>query len=157
VIGVKAWLNNLSLKLGIAGVMLLSSPWAYAVEQAAKSVDKGLGHSSAEQMLKMVLGLILVLCIIFALAWLMRRYGAMGFGGSGELRAVAGVAVGQKERVVLLQVGRRQILVGVAPGRVDMLHAIEKGEEIELSQEPQTVGKQFADKLKASMSRLEKQ
>jgi len=156
VIGVKLGLNNLSLKLGVAGVMLLSSPWAQAVEQVAKTADKGLGHSSAEQMLKMVLGLIFVVILIFALAWLMRRYGAMGFGGSGDLRAVAGVAVGQKERVVLLQVGKRQILVGVAPGQVNMLHAIEKGDEIELSQEQQTAGKQFADKLKASMSRLEK-
>lgn len=152
----KLGLNNLSLKLGVAGVMLLSSPWAQAVEQVAKTADKGLGHSSAEQMLKMVLGLIFVVILIFALAWLMRRYGAMGFGGSGDLRAVAGVAVGQKERVVLLQVGKRQILVGVAPGQVNMLHAIEKGDEIELSQEQQTAGKQFADKLKASMSRLEK-
>jgi flagellar protein FliO/FliZ len=34
------------------------------------------------------------------------------------------VAVGAKERAVLVQVGRQQLLLGVAPGRVNTLHVL---------------------------------
>lgn len=136
--------------------MMCCSPLLFAAEEAAQEVEKTLPHSSAEQMLKMVLGLMFVLLLIFGLAWLMRRFGALGIGGSGAMRAVAGVSVGQKERVVLVQVGERQILVGVAPGQVNMLHAIEKGEELDVSQDKPVAASQFSEKLKASMSRLDK-
>jgi flagellar protein FliO/FliZ len=41
--------------------------------------------------------------------------------GSGDLRVVAGLAVGPRERVVLMQVGAQQVLLGVTPGSVRML------------------------------------
>ncbi|HHJ80199.1 MAG TPA: flagellar biosynthesis protein FliO, partial [Candidatus Tenderia electrophaga] len=70
------------------------------------------------------------------------------------LKTIAGVSVGQKERVVLVQIGERQILVGVAPGQVNMLYALEKGDEVSVSDDaPKSA---FAEKFKQSLTRLEK-
>jgi hypothetical protein len=44
--------------------------------------------------------------------------------GPGAIEILADVAVGAKERAVLVQVGRQQLLLGVAPGRVNTLHVL---------------------------------
>jgi flagellar protein FliO/FliZ len=50
---------------------------------------------------------------------------------------LADVPLGQKERAVLLKVGAQQILLGVAPGRVNTLHVL--AEPIEIAK-PSTGG-----------------
>jgi flagellar protein FliO/FliZ len=51
-----------------------------------------------------------------------------GFGNrvSGAIDVIADIPLGAKERAVLLKVGQKQILVGVAPGRVNLLHVLEE-------------------------------
>lgn len=95
-------------------------------------------------------GLILVLAIIIGLAWAVRRFGRFGPQGGGALRIVGGLSMGARERVVLLQAGETQILVGVAPGRVQTLHVLDK--PVEPGSQPP--GEQvFADRLKQVLSR----
>lgn len=138
----------------IAPVLSLLPGLALAQGQADK-VQNSLPHTSAEQMIKMVLGLLFVLLLIFLLAWLFKRYLGGGVISNASLKAIAGVSVGQKERVVLVQVGERQLLLGVAPGQVNMLYPLEKGEEIKL---PETHGKSpFAEKLRQSLTRMDPQ
>jgi flagellar protein FliO/FliZ len=66
----------------------------------------------------------LVLAVIFAAAWLLRRMRGFGKTGTGALDVIADLPVGQKERAVLIRVGTTQILLGVAPGRVSTLHVL---------------------------------
>jgi flagellar protein FliO/FliZ len=49
---------------------------------------------------------------------------------------IADIPLGQKERAVLLKVGKAQILIGVAPGRVNTLHVL--AEPIDLTSPPTT-------------------
>jgi len=128
---------------------------AQAQEKADK-LQRTMPHATAEQMIKMVLGLLFVLFMIFLLAWLFKKYVGVGVTSSASLKAVAGVSVGQKERVVLVQVGERQILVGVAPGQVNMLYSLEKDDEIKFAGKSQAKNP-FAEKLKQSLTRMEKQ
>ncbi|MCX7628585.1 MAG: flagellar biosynthetic protein FliO [Methylophilaceae bacterium] len=72
--------------------------------------------------LQMLLGLGLVLALIAATAWLLRRLAPGQVAGRGDLRVVAAVAVGPKERVVLVDVGETRLVLGVAPGSVTRLH-----------------------------------
>jgi flagellar protein FliO/FliZ len=100
----------------------------FAAPQAAP-----LTHPSAISSLgQMTLALLVVLVVIFALAWLMRQLRGGGGRVSGAVNVVANVPLGQKERAVLLKVGGNQILVGVAPGRVNTLYVLP--EPIELTQ-----------------------
>jgi flagellar protein FliO/FliZ len=80
--------------------------------------------------------LMLVLAAIFVIAWLLRRMRVMGSRVGGAIDVLAHVQLGQKERAVLLKVGSTQILLGVAPGRVNTLHVL--AEPLELTKPPAT-------------------
>jgi flagellar protein FliO/FliZ len=82
--------------------------------------------STALGMTQTLFALALVVALIFALAWFVRRIGGAPGAASGAIRLVAGLSVGTRERVVLVQVGSTQLLVGVAPGRVQTLHVLDK-------------------------------
>ncbi len=69
-------------------------------------------------LLELVFALGLVVVCILLFAWLLKRLqGVSGRSGSA-MRVVGALSLGTRERVVLVQVGDRQVLVGVAPGRV---------------------------------------
>ena len=74
----------------------------------------------------MVLGLALVLGLVVALAWFMKRLSALPGTGAGLIRVIGAAAVGQRERVVLVEVGETWLLLGVAPGQVRPLHTMAK-------------------------------
>ncbi len=67
------------------------------------------------------LGLLLVLAIMLALAWVVRRFMQVPGVGKGAVRILGGVSLGARERAVLLSVDKRRILIGVAPGQVRTL------------------------------------
>jgi flagellar protein FliO/FliZ len=85
---------------------------------------------------QVTLSLGLVLAVIFAAAWIVRRMRGFNRAGSGALDVIANLPLGQKERAVLVRVGKQQILIGVAPGRVSTLHVL--SEPIEISTPPTT-------------------
>ena len=79
---------------------------------------------AAGQLLLVLLALAVVIAMILGAAWLARRYGgASMLGGSTRMRTLAMLHVGQRERVVLLEVQGVQLLLGVAAGSVRRLHS----------------------------------
>jgi flagellar protein FliO/FliZ len=80
---------------------------------------------------EVTLALVVVLGAVFAFAWLVRRMRGFGSRVGNAIDVLADVPLGQKERAVLLKVGATQILVGVAPGRVNTLHVL--AEPLDLS------------------------
>jgi len=76
--------------------------------------------------LQMLAGLSFVVILILLLGWFYRRFGTPRAGNSGDFRIVAGISMGQRERVVMLQVGDRQILLGVGPGHVEKIHVFDE-------------------------------
>lgn len=77
-------------------------------------------------LLQVSLSLVVVLVLIAATAWLLRRYIQTPTAAQGFLKVLGGVSLGPRERAVLLQVGDKQLLIGVAPGQIHMLHALEQ-------------------------------
>lgn len=101
---------------------------AVAAEPAARKFAQPAATSSTpapvSSLAQVTFSLALVLAAVFAAAWLLKRVRGVGSGGQdGVLRVVAERAVGPRERVVLLQVGERQVLIGVANGSVRSLQA----------------------------------
>ncbi|GAB6040229.1 flagellar biosynthetic protein FliO [Endothiovibrio diazotrophicus] len=97
---------------------------------------------AAGSVLNVVLSLLMVLAAIWGVAWVVRRMSLFQAPAGGALRLLGGLAVGQRERVVLVQVGDTQLLIGVAPGEVRALHVLEKPVEV-----PPVVGEGFAERL----------
>ncbi len=79
-------------------------------------------------LLQISLSLLAVLLAIFAIAWFARRYLALGGQASGAIRVVGGLQVGNRERVLLLEVGEQWLVIGVAPGRIDALATLPRQE-----------------------------
>lgn len=78
--------------------------------------------------LQWFLGLLFVLLIIVGCGWLLRKYGNITASAAGNLKVLGGVSVGTREKVLLLQAGKKQLVIGVAPGQVRMLHVLEEND-----------------------------
>jgi flagellar protein FliO/FliZ len=102
-----------------------TTPFAAAVG-APVSATPGLGNLT-----QVSLALALVLALVFGLAWLMRRVGRTRRAGAPGIDILAELALGPKERAVLLQVDRARLLVGVAAGQVRTLHVLPDAEAID--------------------------
>lgn len=75
-----------------------------------------------------ILGLGLIIGILVLGLYLLRRAG-LARPQAGRLLQVRGsVAVGPRERVVLVEVGERVLVLGVAPGRVNALDSLDVNE-----------------------------
>jgi flagellar protein FliO/FliZ len=97
---------------------------------AAPQVADAAPTSTAGGLAQVTFSLLLVLAAVFAAAWLVRRLRGFGRFGAGAVEVVADVALGTKERAVLVQVGKQQLLLGVAPGRVTTLHVLPEPVEV---------------------------
>ena len=102
---------------------LLALPGCVMAAEAAPAVGGGV----AGQLTQLVLGLLLVLGLIFFLAWLLRRVQQTGPGGKGQVIELIGSrALGPRDRLVLVQVGNEQILLGLTPGTISALHVLKE-------------------------------
>jgi flagellar protein FliO/FliZ len=103
--------------------------------------------------LQMLLGLAVVLGAFFGVAWLMKRSGAVGGGGQQVLKLVSSIAVGTRERVVVVEVGGQWIVAGVAPGSVNQLASMPRGEIATVNGAPAGSAGAFAGFLKNVMDK----
>jgi len=83
--------------------------------------------SPSGSILKMVLGLTVVLAVMALITWLLKRMLPGAGGQQSVVRIVGGVSVGSRERVVVVEVAGRWIVVGVAPGQVNGIANLEIG------------------------------
>ena len=96
---------------------LIASP-AFAASAPA-DVDAG-------GLLRVCLSLGVVIALILGAGWVLRRLQGGTVRSAGNLRALESIAIGMKERVVLVQAGEKQLLIGVAPGNVRTLHVFDE-------------------------------
>ncbi|MGV3654100.1 MAG: flagellar biosynthetic protein FliO [Noviherbaspirillum sp.] len=78
--------------------------------------------------LQVLVSLGLVLGLLALAAWALKRLGAARIAGAGVVKVVGGVAVGNRERIMVVEVADQWIVVGVAPGRVSALSAMPRQE-----------------------------
>lgn len=134
----------------VASILLIDP--AFAAEVVTQKPPRTAPDVSiGGQLFRTIIGLSFVIAIIIGIGWLAKRYGTLKTGGNSALIIRSGVSVGQKERVVLIEVGDEQILIGVAPGNVTKLHVLKN--KIENSHHVSTIpnGGQFLDRLKKAM------
>ena len=109
----------------LLGVVLALPSAVMAAEPVAAVAAPAVGSGVAGQLTQLVLGLLLVLGLIFFLAWLLRRVQQAGPAGKGQVIELIGSrALGPRDRLVLVHVGEEQILLGLTPGRITPLHVL---------------------------------
>ena len=101
-------------------------------------------------MIKITLSLLLVLAAIVAVAWLLKRMNVAQQGRGNLLKVISSVAVGQRERIVLIEINETWLLVGVGPGQIRTLHTLAKDDSVSPLPE---AGNQFGRMLSLFKSR----
>jgi flagellar protein FliO/FliZ len=125
----------------------LCTTLAQAAEVGAGGTAPDLGSSA----LQMIFGLLVVLGLLIGSLWLLKRISQPRGPIAGLLRVVAGVAVGSRERVVIVELGNSWLVLGVAPGQVSTLAEIPRQE---VPTTPETASaKDFSAWLKQVASR----
>lgn len=71
-------------------------------------------------------GLVFILAIIFALAWFVKRVGQGGVLANNTLKIAAALPLGTRERLVLVDVGGKQLLLGMTPHTINTLHVFDE-------------------------------
>lgn len=72
--------------------------------------------------LRVSLALLFILGIILVLSWLVKRLNGINFSTSKGFQLIASMTLGPKEKLMLVQVGGRYLLMGVGSASVTMLH-----------------------------------
>ncbi|MBB3101830.1 flagellar biosynthetic protein FliO [Azomonas macrocytogenes] len=119
---------------------------ALPVMAAEPSVSVGgAGLDMSDQLPRMLLGLLVVVGMIVLLAWLLRRVQRLNPRHGQVIKLIASQALGPRERLMLVQVGKQQILLGLSAGRITPLHVLDEPVELPAA-EPATA--EFAQRLK---------
>lgn len=111
-----------SLLLGLVLPFSALAAGPAAQEAAAPLAGSGVGG----QVVQLLLGLLLVIGLIFLLAWLVRRVQQIVPRGGQVIKIVATQALGPRDRLVLVQVGGEQVLLGLTPGTITSLHVLKE-------------------------------
>ena len=77
------------------------------------------------ELLRVLLSLVAVVALIFVAGWLSRRMQARSRPGGRRIRCVEAMAVGARDRVLLLDADGKRLLVGVGQGGMRTLHVYE--------------------------------
>jgi flagellar protein FliO/FliZ len=110
--------------------------------------------SAGSSTMTMLFGLLLVLGLIVCIAWLLKRSGLTPtMQSSAAARVVGGVSVGNRERVVVVEIADQWIVVGVAPGRVNALATMPKQESPAVDAAIAPIAKNFSSWMKQTIEK----
>ena len=109
---------------------------------------------SSGSILQVIFSLLLVLAAVVLVAWILKRINLPQHAAGNLLKVQATLAVGQRERIMLVEINDTWLVVSVAPGQVRTLHSMPKAElpETQMSMATSTNGK-FQDWLKQMMDK----
>jgi flagellar protein FliO/FliZ len=102
----------------VIAVLALAAP-AAAASSAVPEFNAGA------ELLRVMLSLLGIIALIVAAGWLSRRLQARAVPGGRRIRCVETLAVGARDRVLLLEAQGKRLLVGAGPGGLRTLHVFE--------------------------------
>lgn len=116
-----------------------------AAETAAISPTTGL--------LQIFLGLIAVLTLMGVAAWFFKKIGPVNSGNKIAVKIVGGVSVGNRERIMVVEVADQWIVVGVTANQINTLSTMPKQEKLVEETISTTPENQFSTWLKRTMAK----
>ena len=108
----------------VASAAIATTTPVHTTAHTAKPATFGQAPSAAGAVGGTVFALLFVLALILALAWLAKRMPGVAGAGNPALRIVGSLSLGPRERVVVVDVGGTQLLLGVGAGGTRALHTL---------------------------------
>lgn len=131
---------------------LSASVPAWAIEQAATAATAPAAAGPGS-LIQVLLWLLVICGLLGGAAWVLKRMGLARPAAGNVARIVGGVNVGNRERVLVVEVADQWIVVGVGPGRVNALSTMPKQDTAAPATEPLPDGKNFALWLKQTIEK----
>lgn len=103
--------------------------------------------SSASQLASLLGGLMLILVLIYGLSWFVKRFSQGGFMQNPNMKIVSAMPLGTRERLMLVDVGGKQLLLGVTATQINTLHVFD--EPVAPAEKPAPIASDFSQKLMA--------
>ena len=152
------WLLVLLFAVTVAPLAWADEAASTAAAPVASAVRASSTADLGGQIVQLLLGLLLVTGLIFILAWLARRLQQQLPSGSRDdvIQLLATRPLGQRERLLLVQVGNEQVLLGLTPGSIETLHVMQEPVDIDNKHEAHSVG-DFAKRLKQVLRQSDNQ
>lgn len=101
---------------------------AYAAEGTRPAYTPPPSAVSSGSIMQIIFSLLLVLAAIVLVAWLLKRMNVAQQGSGHLIKILGGISIGQRERVVLIEIKDTWLVVGVGPGQIRTLHTLQKAE-----------------------------
>ncbi len=99
--------------------------------------------------LNAILGLMAVVMLIFGIAWLVKRFTGLTTGNQQQIRVLSAIPIGTRERIALIEVADKQLLVGITQHNINLLHSFD---EPVINKNDKT-GADFASRLHAVLNK----
>jgi flagellar protein FliO/FliZ len=131
-----------------AALLLPLCSWA----QAGSSAATGAAAPAGPSLLPMLLVLALVLALIPVSMWLLKRLGAGSPAAAAGMKVIGQLALGPRERLVIVEAGERWLLLGVTAASINRVGTLPKGVQPDAA--PVATG--FAQLLNAARRNHEK-
>lgn len=123
-----------------------------ATQGAAETIGSTQGDLMGLAVLgKTALALGLVIAVIFACSYLLRRINAGRGRGDRHLKLVTSTAVGPRERVVIVEVEGTWLVLGVGGGQVTALHELPAPSEPERGESAASQAQGFAGRFATAL------
>lgn len=117
-------------KSNVAG---LSATFLGLTSTFSQAQSETASITNTSSIVSVLLSLVVVIAIIFALAFVVRRFN-VAQAGQGQLKVVASMMAGHKEKIMVIKVGDEQHLVGVTSHNINHLAKLETGLDLEPAQ-----------------------
>lgn len=115
-------------------------------ESQSRIVSPGIDSTS---WLNAILGLMAVILLIFGIAWLVKRFTGLATGNQQQIRVLSAIPIGTRERIALIEVADKQLLVGITQHNINLLHSFD---EPVVNKNDKT-GADFASRLHAVLNK----
>lgn len=112
-----------------ASAAALAPLWVVAAEEparrfAAPDTATTLPGGSTSGIGQVTLALLIVLAVVFALAFALKKMRAITGAGSNGIEVLGQASLGSRERAVVIRVDGSRLLLGVAAGHVSLLQVL---------------------------------
>lgn len=112
------------MKLSPGISALLWAPFGSVAAEPSRLDSVAAVAPGGGMLAQLTLGLVVVLALAVGLSWLLRRY---ALPRDGLIRVVGGLPLGSRERLLLVEVDKTRLLLGVTATQIQTLHVFAPG------------------------------
>jgi flagellar protein FliO/FliZ len=96
---------------------------------AQETVEVGRHANPNIDAASMIMSLLMVLILIFASAWLLKKFNVVNNSVTG-MKVISSLSLGNKEKLIVVQVADEQLLLGVSSQQITLIKVLEQPLEV---------------------------